>query len=63
MICSRGNDNNNNYFFGFITTLTANNLSIGVQWLVVNPNCLKASNVCTVQVALVKSCKQVKKSK
>ena len=61
MICSRGNDINN-YFFGFITTRTAKDLSIDVQWFVVNPNGLKASNVCNVQVALVKSCKQVKKA-
>ena len=61
MICSRGNDINN-YLFGFITTLTARDWSIDVQWFVVNPNGLKASNVCSVQVALVKSCKQVKKA-
>ena len=39
-ICSRGNDINN-YFFGLITTLTAKDLSIDVQWFVVNPNGLK----------------------
>ena len=56
MMCSLGNDINN-YFFGFITNLTAKDLSIDVQWFVVNPNGLKESNVCSVQVALVKSFK------
>ena len=61
MICSRGNDINN-YFSGFITTLTAKDLSIDVQWFVVNRDGLNVSSVCSVQVALVKSCKQVKKA-
>ena len=40
MICSRGNDINN-YFFDFITTFKAKDLSIDVQWFVVNPNGLQ----------------------
>ena len=55
LICSRGNDINND-FLGFITTLTGKDLSIDVQRFVVN------RNVGSVQVALVKSCKQVKKA-
>ena len=60
MICSRGNDINN-YSFGFIITLTAKDLSINVQWFVVNPNGLKASNICSVQVALVSHANKLKK--